>query len=312
MSQTYRVLCLSEAVSPITHAARSAGNELLIAREPVVTPRGVAWVPFLSGNALRHRLVREPGVRWLISRYGLAGQLTLAGLNFLLHGGSLTEGGGRRSPQRIADMYRLFPLLRLLGGSLPDQIVAGWLLSGRGTLVCRENAEALAALLPEGWTLPDAPLRPAEDFVSGFQYVRGDARARDVRLLADAAGEGEDEGGEDSTQMIFAGQAVTRGACFLHAFTLPHVSELELGALLWSLQLWQAAGGTVGGQGARGHGRLRTAVHAGADAAAAVRAYLDHADAVRDEAVAWLHAAFARKAAGKPPRPKKPAKDAAP
>lgn len=299
MSQTYRVFCLSEAIAPITHMARTAGNEAIVAREPVITPYGIAWVPVLSGNALRHRLVREPGARWLIERYGLAGKLTLSQLNFMLHGGNLTEGGGREDTARIAAMQRLFPLLRLVGGSLPDQILAGSLLVGRGTLVCQENAAALASLLPDGWTLPDVPLRSAEHFVSGYQYTRGDGRKSASALLTETNGESA-----DSNLMIFAGQAVTRGACFLHTFTLQHVSDLELGALLWSLRLWHAAGGTVGGQGARGHGRLSTAIYCDADADGAVDAYLAHADTVRDEAVAWLNAAFAAKT-DKPARGKK-------
>lgn len=286
MSRTYTVLCLSEAAAPITHMARTAGNEAIVAREPVVSQAGVAWVPVLSGNALRHRLVREPGARWLIEEYGLAGKLSLLQLNFLMHGGNLTEGGGRENTARIAAMQRLFPLLRLIGGTLPDQILAGSLLVGRGTLVCRENASALASLLPDGWRLPDNALHSAEHFVSGYQYTRGDGRKTASALLAET---GEPS---DSNLMIFSGQAVTRGACFLHAFTLQHVAEVELGALAWSLRLWQQAGGTVGGQGARGHGRLSTSVHCDADIEAATDAYVAHARSVKNEAVEWLNAAI--------------------
>ncbi len=289
MTQTYRVLCLSEAISPITHMARTSGNEAIVARQPVLSPHGILWVPVLSGNALRHRLVREPGVRWLVEQYGLAGTLTLTQLNFLFHGGNLTEGGGREDTTRIATMQRLFPLLRLVGGSLPDQILAGSLLAGQGLLVCRENVQALTSLLPDGWELPET-LRSAEEFVSGYQYTRGDARKSHTDLLAPVNGEAS-----DSNLMIFSGQAIIRGAYFLHSFILQHVSELELGALLWSLRLWQFSGGTVGGQGARGHGRLQTWIHCGdADPEAATAAYRIHALSVRDEAVAWLDAAFAR------------------
>src|SRR5262249_35668973 len=91
----YTLACLSEVVSPLTHAAGSAGNQSIVFREPVVTPKGVAHVPAISGNALRHRAIREPGARWLIEEYGLRGTLSLATLNWLFHGGNLTEGGGR-------------------------------------------------------------------------------------------------------------------------------------------------------------------------------------------------------------------------
>lgn len=96
----------------------------------------------------------------------------------------------------------------------------------------------------------------------------------------------------NSNLMIFGGQAIMRGACFLHTFTLQHVSDLELGALAWSLQLWQQHGGTIGGQGARGHGRLTTLVYCDADLEAACQEYRKYAASVKDEAIAWLDAAF--------------------
>lgn len=307
MSDNYNVLCLSEAVSPITHMRGVAGNEALVMRTPVVTPRGVQWVPSLSGNALRHRLIREPGARWLIGRYDLAGKLTLPQLNALLHGGNLTEGGGRENTKRIADMQRLFPLFRLLGFVLPDQILSGSLLCYAGTLVCEENRAAIESLLPDDWAVPEAALRPAESFVSGYQYVRGDAAMTAPDLLPSVVDDGPPARGADrggkSNQMIFSGQSVIRGACFLHGFTLQHVCDLELGALLLSLRLWQEAGGTIGGQSARGHGRLRTWLHHDADGEAAVTAYVAHCDTVKDEAVAWLNDAFTAR-----PTKEKPAK----
>jgi hypothetical protein len=293
-TRDYTVVCYSEAASPLTHMKGVSGNEALVAREPVVTPAGVRWVPHLSGNAIRHRLVRGCGFRWLIGEYGLAGRLTLPQLNFLLHGGNLTEGGGREDTRRIADYQRLFPLGRLLGGALPDQILAGSLQAWRGTLVCEENRRHLAAALPDPSVLPPK-LRPAESLVSGYQYTRGDAAKGETDLMKPRAG--DEDAPASSNLMIFAGQAVTRGAAFVHGFTLPHVSELELGALLWSLRLWRAAGGTIGGMAARGHGRLATSVLAGDfDPDAACDAYVAHARSVKDEAVAWLHSAFAPRA----------------
>ncbi len=303
MSNTYEVLCVAEAASPITHMSGSSGNESLVAREPVVTDRGVALVPCLSGNAIRHRFVREPGFRWLVDAYGLRGGLTLQQLNFLFHGGALTKGGGREDTRRIAEMQRLFPLVRLIGGCLPDQILAGSLNVWRGTLVCRENASYLKAVLPSE-AMPDGVLRSSESFVSGYQYTRGDAAKSKIDL-----GPIMPEGTEvDSNLMIFAGQAVLRGAAFIHGFTLPHVSEIELGALLWSLQLWQKAGGTIGGQAARGHGRLKLSLlDFGGDVDALTTAYRDYALSVKDDAIEWLTAAFE----AKPEKPKKGKKEAA-
>ena len=285
MSRDYKVVCLSECLAPITHMARSEGNYQIIAREPVVTPRGVTHVPYLSGNAIRHRMVREPGFRWLSAEYGLHGKLTLQQLNFLLHGGNLTEGGGRENTRRIADFQRLFPLGRLLGGCLPDQVLAGSLQCWRGTLVCEENRSALNHLI--GGHLPQERLRPAESFVSNYQYTRGDA-GKDAIDLGPI-----DLDDVDSNLMIFSGQHVLSGASFVHGFTLPHVDIVELGGLFWSLNLWSSAGATIGGQISCGHGRLSLSVLAGDfDVVAAIDRYLDHARSVADEAIAWLEDVF--------------------
>lgn len=290
-TRDYEIVCLSETIGPVTHMAGSSGNYSLIFREPIVTPRGVTQVPAISGNALRHRAVRQPGFRWLIGEYGLKGRLTLPQLNFLLHGGALTEGGGRENTRRIADFQRLWPLGRLLGGCLPDQVLAGSLQCWRGTLVCEENRPALAPTI--GGHLPARRLRSAESFVSHYQYTRSDAAK-----TAPGLGPADPSGTADSNLMIFSGQSVLSGAIFVHGFTLPHGSELDLGALLWSLRLWQSQGGTIGGQSSRGHGRLRTSVLAADwDGEAAVDAYLDHARSVRDEAAAWLDDAFAARTA---------------
>lgn len=289
MTASYRVYLWSEAQSPITHMSGTVGNEALIAREPVDTPAGKRWVPVLSGNAMRHRLLREPGALWLIDTLGLKGKLSLQQLNFLLHGGNLTDSTGREDTVRIAEMQDLFPLLRLMGGALPDQILKGSLLMWRGLLVCEENRPHLS--MPEGFAIPAAALKPAEHFVEGYQYTRGDAARRPEWY----DGETRDPDAK-SNLMIFSGQQVIRGACFLHGFDIPHGSPLELGCLFHALALWQSQGGSVGGMASKGHGRLSTAVLGGEhDIASLMGVYVDHVQASAEKCQAWLSRVFAKK-----------------
>lgn len=300
MNQTYTIACLSTALSPITHMARTEGNEAVIARQEIMTPTGRRAIPKLSGNALRHRLVRAPGGRFLIERYDLAGKLSLRQLNFLLHGGALTESNTRESLTRIYELHRIFPLYRLLGGSLPDAILPGSLICDAGVLVCRETRPILRGMTPAGFELPDN-LRPAEAFVGDWQYTRGSAHnsAPDLTSI--------DEVDADGNLMIYAGQSVHPGAAFMHGFVAQHVSEMEIGALMLSLSLWQMNGATIGGNAAKGHGRLDTLIHCdpGIDVGAAMDTYIKHVDSVRDEAVAWLEQVF------NSPAPKKGKKGAA-
>lgn len=278
------IQCLSEAVSFITHMSGTVGNEAIVAREPVHTSRGLMLVPFLSGNAMRHRAVREPGAMWLIDRYGLRGSLSLQQLNFLLHGGNLMQSNAHENTRRIAEMHRCWPLLRLCGGSLPDQILSGSLHVWRGTLVCEENRDSLSKTIGH---LPEQRLLSFEQFTSGYQYTRGDAKKRGI------VAETED----DSTNlMIYSGQAVTRGAVFHHGFVLNHASDLELGCLLLSLRLWQSQGGTIGGNARLGHGRLQLTIISDLDQDTLVDQYVQHVDSVKADSIQWLQDAFTAKA----------------
>lgn len=279
----YTITLLSEAISPITHASGGAGNESIAAREPIVTPSGVRSVPFLSGNALRHRCLREPGMLHLIDLYGLRGKLSLLQLNFLLHGGNLTESTAHENTNRIAEMKRCWPLLRLLGGCLPNQVLAGACDALRGMLVCEENRGHLPPEL-----VPPERLMPAEAFIGSYQYTRGDAA--------------EDESREQL--MIYSGQAVLRGALFVHGFVLKHVSRVEYGAALHAVTLWQRSGGTIGGMAAKGHGRLKTALVGASEQEDSIGEYLEYAERVRADAVSWLEDAFAKRESKKSKRGK--------
>lgn len=262
----------------------TAGNEGIVAREPVHTDRGVMMIPFLSGNALRHRCVREPMALWLIDRYELKGKLSLLQLNFLLHGGNLTQSNAHENTRRIADMHEFWPMLRVCGGSLPDQILAGAMDVWRGTLVCEENRQSLAMTMGR---VPASRMLSSERFLSGYQYTRGDAKKSGLSRE-------RDDIEQDSNLMIYSGQAVTRGAVFHHGFVLKHVNDIELGCLLLSLRLWQAGGGTIGGNARLGHGRLQMELIDQVDDDAIVSAYVDHVDQVKDDAIAWLDDCFAK------------------
>ena len=111
-----KIFCLSETLSPLTQMARTEGNEGIINREPVLTDSGVKWIACLSGNAIRHRMIRRPGMLWLIKTCNLAGELTKAQMNFLLHGGDRTDKSGQERLARGFEMRRLMPLLALLAG----------------------------------------------------------------------------------------------------------------------------------------------------------------------------------------------------
>jgi hypothetical protein len=290
--RTVDILALSIAVSPLTHNSGSEGNETLVNTEVVVTSDGPARCPVLSGNALRHKTVRDPGAAYLVERYGLDGQLSLALAQFFFAGGSLTKSTGQSEKlSNLREMYRLFPLIRVIGGCLPDHMIPGSLHCWRGTLVCSENEPRLRRIVPDGW-IDGMSFRPAREFWDKYQYTRNDPAASHVKdLLADADGE--------TNQMIYNGETVLPGSAFVHGYRLENATEVDVGALLWSLARWQALDSTIGGQAAKGHGRLAMALAYAddLDAESCVTAYLQHTDAVREDALQFLNDTFAKTSA---------------
>ena len=237
-------------MSPITHQLGTVGNESIVNTEDVRTSLGVRKVPKLSGNAIRHRMIRAPGAEYLIEALDLAGQLNRDTMNLLYHGGLKRVAAQLASLQRIADMQRLFPLLDLLGCCLPEDIVEGKLAAMQAMLVCSENMNRIQSIVPGDWKAGDG-IANASSFVSRWQYVRG-------KLPKSELSETLDEGDTDDSKMMpFSGTCVMPGAVWLHGFVIgSRATQLHYGCLIHCLRRWQASGAMIGGQSSRGHGIL--------------------------------------------------------
>jgi hypothetical protein len=253
-------------------------------------------------------MIREPGALYLVKSCGLAGRLSVEQANYLFNGGVLSDSATTENINKIATMQSLLPLVRLLGGSLRNQVIGGSLLVGRGILVCEENREKIQKMLPEDFALSELRLRAAEEFISQYQYTRGDAQKRnDAPMLT-----GGDQFAGDSNLMIYAGQTVIPGAFFYHNFILQNVSILEVGALIHALQEWEAMGGSIGGMARIGHGKMKMAYFleskdgfwgAETDVSAAVKAYQEHCEKNKEHIVAWFMETFPKKELEKKKKP---------
>lgn len=270
-----------EAVSPITHMSGTEGNEAVLMREPVVSGGVVCHVPVLTGNALRHRALRSSGYLWMIAHLGMDAALTTAQANFLINGGAVSKSTRDADLKTIDRGVALIPLIRVLGGSLPDQIVPGRLKAGRGVMACRENHPRLASMFGD-WMDGIGTLRSAGDFVGPYQYTRGDAS----RYVSTPPIEGD-----GSNLMIFSGEQVMSGAVFFSRMWLRRPTELQAGAMLHALRQWD---GTLGGQSARGHGRFDVSLRVSpdVDADGLVDQYLEYVDSHGDDIKDWLSEVF--------------------
>jgi hypothetical protein len=267
------------------------GNEALINREAIIYDGKISHVPAISGNALRHRLIRENGAYYIIGVCNLAGKMNIDQLNYLFNGGSLVESSVSTNIKRIAEMQEVLPLYRLLGGCLKNQIVAGSLHMGRGMLVCRENVDRINKLIPEEFGI-DKNIFPAERYVDQYQYTRGDAeKMKDIDFFAavDELNTGEEKG--KSNLMIFNGQTIVTGAMFYCEIVLQNVSDLELGAALHCLNRWN---GFIGGQGSRGHGKCKGYLLGinPVESLNLIGEYVAHVQANKTKIIEWLFESF--------------------
>ena len=224
---------LSTALSPITHMHGTAGNVALLQREAILGKDGQVYsIPCLSGNALRHSLVRAPAAEFMCDAVGM-GLMPYQLADLLWHGGRLTKAtpltaGATKS------LLETVPFLALLGGALPGQILQGCLKVSRGLLVCDEAADIIERR--SGVAVQNT--HGAETFVGSYLYTRG-AEENNPEAVAD--------------RMIYEGECVKAGAKFYHTMSLEMESPLVIGCLLTALT---AAAKDIGGMGRIGHGEL--------------------------------------------------------
>jgi hypothetical protein len=277
-----------------------SGNESILNREKVLHEGNVVDIPVLSGNALRHKIIREPGALHLVDVCELRGKLSIDQANYMFTGGSLSESSTTDNIPLIAELQEVSPLFRLLGGSLKNQVVGGSLFVSRGILICLENQKLLPKLIPEDYEIPVQSLLPAQHFISKYQYTRGDAgRMKDsVSMIKDLQKK------EESNLMIYAGESIVPGTLFYHDLILYNVSPLEIGATLFCIQRWQKSDGIIGGSARIGHGKMKSNIWISGlvdwfghekDPDELIQEYIQHVEKNKDRFVSWLEKAFPTK-----------------
>lgn len=234
----------------------------------------IVEMPALSGNSLRHQIVREPAfhhlMAWLGLKPGHPGQGPLpAGAEAIFYNGGNIESGAKQ-PSNVFKLARqareMYPSLDLLGG-VTDSFDLGesqlWLA---GWLVCAENREALGE---GGQLLANAQLSAFDMF-------------DDVTLTRQAGLVGEG-------QMIYTFETLATGVQILVRMRLhPFASVLTRGALEAALTWFLANDATIGGQAARGFGHVRGEWLQRPDSGDALEQYEAYLDANRDALVDGL------------------------
>lgn len=234
--------------------------------EAVVMP-----VPSISGNALRHCMIREPGANRLIAELGLQPytnklvdeHLTIGVTRFLYSGGQLQAKA--KSPSKYdlleADLRQRYPIVDAVGGSTDSWLMTESACKVAGWVVCEENNRATQAIAG------------IESKVSIFDYLSEETKTR--------AGIGGKD--KESGQMIFSYEVLAAGLPVVVEVSFnPFSQPLTIGAVWQAVQDWSVQGGIVGGRSQIGHSRFAMEVLSG-DYAEQGQAYLSYLAESRDE-----------------------------
>lgn len=232
---------------------------------PSVGTTIVRHIPHYSGNALRHVLVREPGLIHLLTALGIGAEQLPPHVGRLLGSGGAIRKGSRApdNEHAIGELVaRRYPLIELLGGAASGFMLPEGALRVSSYLICAENRAAVAAY---GVT---ADLHPAESLVASETLATHPGRW-----------------GFDP--MLHSFETLIPGAQILCLFELtPWASPLAAGALLAALETAQV-GTRLGGRSARGYGHAQLTLGGQPNtehqaARAQYEAYLtEHADELR-------------------------------
>lgn len=194
-------------------------------------------LPQYSANALRHELVREPLMWHLYQALGIPFDGPLASRTALhYNGGDLKRSGSAGVFWARKAIRETYPHLALLSGSTDTFMLGESNLRVHVWLVCRENRRALAPL-------------GIEADVSAFDLLDRVTLTRHASRL----------GGHESVQtaMPFTFEALVPGAEIVARLGLtPYAQDLEEGALATAVETFRRLDGTLGGQAARGYGRV--------------------------------------------------------
>lgn len=203
----------------------------------------VLEVPAISGNSVRHQVLREPAWHHLAEHLGLTpgvpgeGAVPAAVEALFYNGGNIAAGAKQpANSHRLAqDIRAVYPTLDLLGGVVSTFDLGASRVQVAAWLVCSENA---AALGERAGQLPAASL-------SAYDIID------DVTLTRQA-------GRTDLGQMIYSFEVLAAGTqVYVRLCLEPHTTELTHGALLAAVETYLTEAPVVGGMRARGFGQVR-------------------------------------------------------
>ena len=255
--------------SPLMHGGETGSNVTPFRREKRIAADGrVKLLPFLSGNSLKHRVIRQPGVDFMIQVLGLPdGWLgdNKEALHLLYSGGAMSKRGANIDLEAWRDLCELVPILGLCGGALGNHMEESYLRVGDAIPICADYLH----LIPDDIKPDGDVVHRVEDLMDLRFLTRQDALRRHTqrRMLTsgdaeqqrliesrqEAAEEGE-KPAEKSRQMIAHQEVMLAGTRLYWPLRAIEITDIQHEALACAIAHWKMDP-HLGGRSAVGMGR---------------------------------------------------------
>jgi CRISPR type IV-associated protein Csf2 len=272
---TYRYDGVFTLLAPLMHGGETGSNVTPFRREKRITAKGtVKLLPFLSGNALKHRVIRQPGVDFMIRILDLEdGWLgdNREALHLLYSGGSMTKRGATIDLGAWRDLCDLVPVLGLCGGALGNHMEESYLRVGDAIPICADYLH----LVPEDYRPDGEVVHEIEDLMDLRFLTRHDALRKhsqrrqlgsgdeDQQRLIEGRSEATEAGGhpvEKSNQMIAHQEVMIAGAQLYWPLRAVDITQLQHEALACAFAQWKTDP-YIGGRGSVGYGHADLVMH---------------------------------------------------
>lgn len=234
-------------------------------------------LPAISGNSLRHNLVRAPGATRLLTALGLQPDRAAVPVGverFLYSGGNTRQGAKEPSASDVyeATVRQQYPFVDALGGSFDMFVLSRSALSIAGWVVCKEN----------NWITERKTDGAIGSQASVFDLVVETTRTRNGIGGSD----------KDSGQMIYSYETLAaQTQVLIEVGFQPFTKPLTVGVVLQALRDWQTEGGYIGARSAQGHSRFIADFPEGDERWAWADEYLAYLDANKETLAEGLRAA---------------------
>ena len=205
----------------------------------------VVSVPSVSGNSIRHSVLREPSANRLLTELGLepysdmtsAEALGFGVTRMLYHGGHIAAKA--KAPRNASVLEAIarqkYPSLDALGGSTDAWLMSASKVKVAAWIVCEENNQALEAI---------AGIQSSTsifDLLSEQTYTRSGFGGSD----------------KESGQMIYTTEVLAKGVEILLELSFtPFTSNIVKGAVYQAYADWLDSGGTLAAKSAIGHSKF--------------------------------------------------------